>query len=70
MDELLTLDEAALMLKVHPQTARLWVKAGRLKAYKPGRAYKIPLSAITEFLETRVVSDGDQVAPPETEPDE
>jgi len=44
MEELLTLTEAAKVLKVHPNTLRLWDKKGILKAVRIGvkrvRRYK------------------------------
>lgn len=44
MEELLTLGEAAQILKVHPNTLRLWDKKGVLKAVRIGikkvRRYK------------------------------
>ncbi|MCB9801098.1 MAG: helix-turn-helix domain-containing protein [Pseudomonadales bacterium] len=44
MEELLTLSEAAQILKVHPNTLRLWDKKGVLKAVRIGvkkvRRYK------------------------------
>jgi len=44
MEELLTLNEAAQILKVHPNTLRLWDKKGVLKAIRIGikkvRRYK------------------------------
>lgn len=44
MEELLTLSEAAKILKVHPNTLRLWDKNGVLKAVRIGvkktRRYK------------------------------
>lgn len=36
MEELLTLHEAARILKVHPNTLRLWDKKGVLKAVRIG----------------------------------
>lgn len=36
MEELLTLNEAAKILKVHPNTLRLWDKSGVLKAVRIG----------------------------------
>lgn len=36
MEELLTLREAAQILKVHPNTLRLWDKKGMLKAVRFG----------------------------------
>lgn len=50
-EERLSLQEAADALGVSEQTARRWVKSGKLKAYKPGLRYLIPASAVEELLE-------------------
>lgn len=50
-EERLSLQEAANVLGVSEQTARRWVKSGKLKAYKPGLRYLVPASAIEELLE-------------------
>ncbi len=49
--ERVTLQEAADALGISEQTARRWVKSGKLKAYRPGLRYLIPLSAIEALLE-------------------
>jgi excisionase family DNA binding protein len=50
-EERLSLQDAAEVLGISEQTARRWVKTGKLKAYKPGLRYLIPASAISELLE-------------------
>ena len=35
-EELLTVDEVARRLKLHPETVRRWIRAGRLKAISLG----------------------------------
>ncbi len=50
-EERLSLRDAADALGISEVTARRWVKAGKLKAYQPGRKYLIPASAIEELLE-------------------
>lgn len=49
-EERLTLQEAAEELNISENTARRWVKSGKLKAFQPGRRYLIPRSAIDELL--------------------
>ncbi len=39
--EILTLQEAAHLLKVSDATLRSWIKAGKIPALKEGRAYRI-----------------------------
>ena len=41
IERLYSLAEAAQFLGVHVNTARNWVKDGRLKAVQPGRDYKV-----------------------------
>jgi excisionase family DNA binding protein len=47
----LSLSEAAEALDISERTAYRWVKSGKLKAFKPGRDYWIPESAIREVVE-------------------
>jgi len=55
MEELLTLGEAAKVLKVHPNTLRLWDKKGVLTAIRIGvkkvRRYK--REDIEKFINTK-----------------
>src|SRR5690242_10558312 len=41
VDEFLTVDEAATLLKVHPKTIRRWCASARLPATMAGREYRI-----------------------------
>jgi chromosome partitioning protein len=41
LDELLTVEEAANLLKVHPKTMRRWCATGRLPSTMAGREYRI-----------------------------
>jgi excisionase family DNA binding protein len=50
-DRHLSLSEVAGSMGVSERTVRRWIKAGRLKAYKPGRDYRIPDAALREFVE-------------------
>ncbi len=47
----LSLAEACEVLGKSERTLYRWIKAGKLKAYKPGRDYEIPVSAIREMRE-------------------
>jgi excisionase family DNA binding protein len=51
----LSLSEAADTLNISERTAYRWIKSGKLRAYKPGRDYWIPESAIKKVLEESVV---------------
>jgi excisionase family DNA binding protein len=46
-------EEVAERLLVDPQTVRRWIKSGKLKAYKPGREYRILSNDLDSFLEAR-----------------
>jgi excisionase family DNA binding protein len=52
----LSLSEVAGLLGVSERTVRRWIKAGNLRAYKPGRDYRIPASAVRELVEGSEVS--------------
>ncbi|OGO07825.1 MAG: hypothetical protein A2Y92_05900 [Chloroflexi bacterium RBG_13_57_8] len=49
---MLTVQEVAYMLHVHPNTIRLWSKTGSLKAYRLGkrRDYRFDLADVKTFL--------------------
>lgn len=47
----LSLGEVAELLDKSERTVRRWIKSGKLKAFKPGRDYLIPESAIRELIE-------------------
>jgi excisionase family DNA binding protein len=57
MDErYLSLVEACEVLGKSERTLYRWIKSGKLRAYKPGRDYEIPESAIREMRERSEVS--------------
>jgi excisionase family DNA binding protein len=41
---------------VSERTVRRWIKSGKLRAYKPGRDYRIPESAVRELVEDSEIS--------------
>jgi len=47
---LLTLQEAADLLKVDPQTVRLWLKEGELEGVKRGTTWRVRQEDIEAFL--------------------
>ena len=53
MTELLTVKETAAYLRTSLQQVRRMIREGDLFAVKVGREYRIPLSALAEFLEER-----------------
>ena len=53
--EFMSLLDVGDALGVDVQTVRRWIKAGRLKAFKPGKDYRIREADLEEFLRTREV---------------
>lgn len=53
MDDVLTVDEVAGYLRVHPMTVQRWCRKGDLPAAKIGRAYRIKRSDLDEFWTRR-----------------
>jgi excisionase family DNA binding protein len=51
VEKQLSLAEAAERMGISERTARRWIKSGKLRAYKPGRDYWIPESALMELVE-------------------
>ena len=49
-EERLSLREAADALGITEQTARRWVRSGKLFAFQPGKKYLVPQSAVEELL--------------------
>jgi excisionase family DNA binding protein len=52
----LSLSEVAGLMGVSERTVRRWIKSGKLRAYKPGRDYRIPESAFQEFVAESEIS--------------
>jgi excisionase family DNA binding protein len=50
--QMLTVNEVAHLLHVHPNTVRLWSKIGALKSYRIGkrRDYRFNLADVKTFL--------------------
>lgn len=55
-DRHLTLSEVAGAMGVSERTVRRWIKSGKLRAYKPGRDYRIPESAVRTLVEESEIS--------------
>ena len=49
--ELMTIDEAARYLKVCRKTLYRWLKAGKLKAYRVGRQWRLRRADLDQWLE-------------------
>lgn len=50
--EYYTLEEAARLLKLHPQTLRRWVHGGKLAAKRFGRQFRLRLEDIERVAQT------------------
>jgi excisionase family DNA binding protein len=55
-DRQLSLSEVAGLMGVSERTVRRWIKSGKLRAYKPGRDYRIPETAFRQFVEESEIS--------------
>ncbi len=66
----LSLNEVTQLLGKNERTIRRWVKSGKLKAYKPGRDYLIPESAVRELIERSEVYPKAQLGLPFEDPEE
>jgi excisionase family DNA binding protein len=51
-DTFYTLGEAATILKVHVQTLRRWIRAGRLPARRVGRQYRLSAADLEELTQS------------------
>ncbi len=49
-DHMLTSAEAGRRLGVSDRTIKRWVEAGKLRGYRPGKAYQVPESAVEALL--------------------
>lgn len=49
--EELTVNQAAIILDLTPQTVRRYIKKGRLEYYHLGQRYIIPKSAVREMIQ-------------------
>ena len=46
----LNVEEVAEYLQIHPNTIFKWIKAGKLKAYKVGREWRIKRDDLDSFI--------------------
>jgi excisionase family DNA binding protein len=52
MENLLTVPEAAQMLRMSEHSIYLWLRSGKLKSVRPGRKWLIPKEEIDRLLST------------------
>ncbi len=55
-DKILTPEQVAEILQLHPFTVLGYIKQGLLRAARLGRVYRIRESDVNQFLENQVVS--------------
>ena len=55
-DRILTPDQVAEALQLHPFTILNYIKQGKLRSAKLGRVYRIKESDLNQFLEEAMVS--------------
>lgn len=49
-DKWFNVEDIAEYLSITPDTARQWVREGKLPAYKAGKRYKLKLSEVDEWV--------------------
>lgn len=57
----LTPREAGRRLGVTDRTVKRWIEQGKLRGYRPGRAYQVPESAVDELLEKSEIRPKEKV---------
>ena len=51
VDQLYTTEQVAKLLQIHPLTVLKYINAGKLRAVKLGRVYRVTESNLQKFLE-------------------
>jgi excisionase family DNA binding protein len=55
MENLLTIEETAAKLKMHPETVRQWLRDGKLAGVKLSRDWRVRESDLAAFINARLV---------------
>jgi excisionase family DNA binding protein len=63
MEELLSPEEVGERLGVSVYTVRRWIKEGKIRAFKPGKEYRVRVADLEEFFRTREVHPKAQARP-------
>ena len=66
MEMLLTIEQAATRLQLHPETVRRQIKRGLMRAVKRGRVWRVPESALQEVAPLTPATPSDTSARAET----
>lgn len=64
MQQLLTIAEAAGVLRLHPLTVRRYITTGLLPAAKMGRAWRIKQEDLLAFIDDRRQAQAELAPPP------
>lgn len=56
MDEFYTVNQTALVLKVHPLTIRRYLREGKLKAYRAGGNIRISVNDLRSFTQNFIIN--------------
>jgi excisionase family DNA binding protein len=65
-DDLISLPEAAALLRVSRKSVTRWIARGRVRAWRVGRCYRVSRSEVSTALAERVVADAAGVPIPPT----
>lgn len=57
MQKLLTVEEGAEKLGIHPETARKWLREGRLSGVKIGRHWRFREADLNKFIANNLVDN-------------
>ncbi len=66
-DKWFNIEDVADYLSITEDTARTWIREGRLPAYKVGKRYKLKLSEIDEWVRSGRINLGDEPSQEEGE---
>lgn len=68
MSEVLSLEQVAKMLQVSERTVMREIKAGKIRAFKVGRALRFTPDAVQEYINSQAVKPGDDLDEQEEKP--
>ena len=67
MEKLFSPEEVAEYLNVKPEAVRIWLRTAKIRGSKLGNIWRIPESAITEFLAAQENRPSEKVSTPQKE---
>jgi excisionase family DNA binding protein len=48
--EMLTVDEVAAVLRIHPRSVQRWARDGQISSVRVGRSYRIPRADVLRWI--------------------